>query len=176
MQHAKSLIRIVFGAIWAVDASFKWSPAFSREYLGLLQDASRGQPAWLRPWFSFWVHLVSGRVGAFALLTALLESYIAVALILGFARKVTYILASAFSLLIWSTAEGFGGPYTPGATDVGTGLIYALVFLSLLALNAQAGPSRLSVDWWIQQRWPWWQRVAEVRAADSSSSQASAGA
>jgi hypothetical protein len=44
---------------------------------------------------------------------------VAAALIFGFARKSTYIAAAVFSLLIWSTAEGFGGPYTAGSTDVG---------------------------------------------------------
>jgi hypothetical protein len=33
-----------------------------------------------------------------------------------------------FSLLIWSVAEGFGGPHTSGATDIGTSVIYVVVF------------------------------------------------
>jgi hypothetical protein len=31
-------------------------------------------------------------------------------------------------MLVWSTAEGFGGPYTSGASDIGTAVVYALVF------------------------------------------------
>jgi hypothetical protein len=49
-----------------------------------------------------------------------------VAVTAGFVRKVTYISAAAFSLMIWATAEGFGGPYTSGASDVGTATIYAV--------------------------------------------------
>ena len=60
---------------------------------------------------------------------------IAVALIMGFARKLTYLSAIAFSLLIWATAEGFGGPYTAGASDIGTAIIYAVVFAGLLAIS-----------------------------------------
>jgi nitrite reductase (NO-forming) len=88
---------------------------------------------------------------------------IAVALIAGFARKVTYLSAIAFSVLIWATAEGFGGPYTSGASDIGTAVIYAVVFAGLLALSAYAGPAHYSVDYYVEQKISWWWRVAEVR-------------
>lgn len=45
---------------------------------------------------------------------------IALAVIFGLARKVTYIGAIAFSILIWGTAEGFGGPYDAASADIGT--------------------------------------------------------
>jgi len=31
-------------------------------------------------------------------------------------------------VVIWAAAEGFGGPDTSGASDIGTAIIYALVF------------------------------------------------
>ena len=74
----------------------------------------------------------------FAYLIAVVETLIALALIAGFARKITYSAAIVFSLLIWATAEGFGGPYTSGASDVGTAIIYAVVFAALLALSYYA--------------------------------------
>ena len=159
----KSGVRMIFGGIWLVDAYLKWQPAFRAEYLDLLVSAAKDQPAWLSPWFQFWISLVSPRVPFFYFGTALIETCIALALILGFARKLTYIFAIGFSLLIWSTAEGFGGPYTAGATDIGTGIIYALVFLTLLALNTQTGTSKYSVDFLIEKRFPWWRKVAEVK-------------
>jgi hypothetical protein len=94
---------------------------------------------------------------------AAVETLIATALIFGFARKSTYIAAAVFSLLIWSTAEGFGGPYTAGSTDVGASIIYVVVFLGLLALNAYTGTSQYSVDRWLERRISWWWRLAEVR-------------
>lgn len=163
----KSAARIVFGVIWAIDAGLKWSPAFRHDYLGLVSAAARGQPAWLQPWYHFWIALISPRVGLFAYATAVTESLIAIALILGFARKCAYILTAVFSLMIWSTAEGFGGPYTAGATDVGTGIIYAMAAVFLLALNASAGTSRYSLDAWIERRLPWWRAVAELGPARS---------
>lgn len=36
------------------------------------------------------------------------------------------------SLVIWSTAEGFGGPYQAGSTDIGAAIIYVLVFACLV--------------------------------------------
>ena len=56
----------------------------------------------------------------------LTQTLLAIALLLGFARKTTYALGALFSLLIWATAEGFGGPYTVGAANMGTALTYVL--------------------------------------------------
>lgn len=46
------------------------------------------------------------------------------------------------SLGIWAVAEGFGGPYNSGSTDIGAAVMYAVVALGLLALNYEGGPSR----------------------------------
>jgi len=59
--------------------------------------------------------------------------------------------------------EGFGGPYGPASTDIGTGIVYALVFLLLMELNATYGASRYSLDAVIERRWPRWARLAEFR-------------
>jgi uncharacterized membrane protein YphA (DoxX/SURF4 family) len=159
----KDALRISFGVVWAIDAALKWAPGFRSGYMDAISGAGAGQPGWLHPWFNFWTNLQSPPRSFWAYLVAVLETLIAVALILGFARKTTYISAIAFSLLIWATAEGFGGPYTSGAADIGTAIIYALVFAGLLGLSAYAGPARYSVDHWIEQRVSWWWWVAEVR-------------
>ena len=67
-----------------------------------------------------------------------------------------------FAFLIWSVAEGFGGPYSSSSTDMGAAVMYVVVFMGLLALNYEAGPSHFSVDHLIEQRGSWWYRVAEV--------------
>ncbi len=64
--------------------------------------------------------------------------------------------------------EGFGGPYGPSSTDIGTGIIYAFVFLLLMVINATFGPSRWSLDYAIERRWAAWTRIAEIRSAHSS--------
>jgi uncharacterized membrane protein YphA (DoxX/SURF4 family) len=102
-----------------------------------------------------------GRVLAYTVAAA--ETLIAVAVIIGFARKITYISAAAFSVLIWAVAEGFGGPYTSGASDIGTAIIYAVFFMGLLALMAYTGPARYSVDYYLEQKISWWWKIAEIR-------------
>jgi uncharacterized membrane protein YphA (DoxX/SURF4 family) len=159
----KDALRISFGIIWAIDAALKWLPGFRSSYMSVIMGEAGGQPGWLTPWFRFWINLQHPNATFFAYLVAIVETLIALALIAGFARKCTYIAAAAFSMIIWATAEGFGGPYTSGASDIGTAVIYAVVFLGLLALSAYAGPARYSVDYYLERRYPWWWHIAEVR-------------
>jgi len=155
-----ALLRISFGLLWAVDAWLKWQPAFSVGYLGYLRDAAARQPAALKPWFDLWLRLVGLDQALFAFLTALAETMIAAGLLLGLARRFDYAAGFLLSLLIWTTAEGFGGPYTAGSTDVGAAIIYAFVFAGLYGLDELAGTARLALDPLIERRWPAWRLVA----------------
>lgn len=92
---AIALLRIVFGVIWAVDASLKWQPAFQANFSQIVSGVALGQPGFLSWGFSVWQLIVSGRVPIFAGLTATTETYLAFALITGFARKLTYSLGIA---------------------------------------------------------------------------------
>ena len=159
----KDALRVSFGIIWLIDATLKWLPGFKDSYMSTIMATRDGQPFWLRWWFDFWIRFQHPNAMPMAWLVAVLETLIALALIAGFARKITYISAIVFSLLIWATAEGFGGPYTSGASDIGTAIIYAIVFAALLALSYYAGPSRYSADYYLEQKISWWWRVAEMR-------------
>jgi nitrite reductase (NO-forming) len=159
---AGAAVRVAFGMVWLADAALKWPPTYRTNFLDQLRTGARGQPRWLHPWFHLVVRLVSPRIGLFAYGTAVLETLLALALIAGFARKFTYIGGAVYSLLVWATAEGFGGPYSGSSTDIGAAIIYTVVFLALLVMNARSGNSRYSVDRLIERRWPWWERVAEV--------------
>ena len=159
----KDALRVSFGIIWLIDAVLKWLPGFRAGYMGAIMGEAQGQPGWLRPRFDIWINFQHPRVTFFAYLVAVTETLIALALIAGFARKLTYGAAIVFSLLIWATAEGFGGPYTSGAADIGTAIIYAVVFAALLALSYYAGTSRYSADYYIEKKVSWWWKVAEVR-------------
>ena len=132
--------------IWLIDAILKWLPGFKDSYMSTIMGIAKGQPGWLRRWFDFWIRLQHPAATFFCALVATAETLIALALILGVARKLTYVGSIAFSLLIWATAEVFGGPYTSGASDIGTAIIYAVVFAGLLALSYYAGPARYSLD------------------------------
>jgi nitrite reductase (NO-forming) len=161
-QWPKTTVRIVFGLVWLIDAILKWQPGFRDGYTDALHGGADGQPSWLSPWFNFWINLQEPRATFFAYLVAVVETLIAIAVIVGFARKLTYLSAIVFSLLIWSTAEGFGGPYTAGASDIGTAIIYALVFGALLCFSYYEGTPRVSVDYYLERRISWWHRIAEV--------------
>ncbi len=159
----KSTMRIVFGVVWAIDGLFKFQPGMADSLSGMISDAANGQPAWLQPWFTFWSQTVASNPAFFTLSIGALELALAFALVFGFMRKIAYTGGFFLSLVIWSVPEGFGGPYGPGSTDIGTGMIYAFGVLFLLILNATYGPSRWSLDALIERRWPAWRRVAEFR-------------
>ncbi len=168
----KSTMRIVFGIVWGIDGLLKFQPGVSDSLSQMISDAGTGQPAWLQPWFSFWSQTVAGNPAFFSASIGLLEVALAFALIAGFLRKIAYTGGFFLSLVIWSVPEGFGGPYGPGSTDIGTGIIYAFGFLFLLILNAAFGPSRWSLDALIERRWPGWRRLAEIRSEPSPASSA----
>jgi len=93
-------------------------------------------------------------------MTASTETYLALAVLTGFARKITYSVGLLYGLFVWSVAKGFGGRYIPGtSTDVGAAIVYSLLFGTLLVVDA----GRLSVDAWIDKRRPARRRVAELR-------------
>ena len=62
--------------------------------------------------------------------------------------------------------EGFGGPYSSGSTDVGTGIVYAVLFLTLLTFAPPARRERMSADHSLVSRWSWWRVLAEPHAVD----------
>ena len=170
--HLKSVMRIVFGIVWGIDGLFKFQPGFPDSIAGQISDAASGQPAWLQPWFSFWSQAVAANPAFFAYSIGFLEVALAVALILGLLRKVAYTGGFFLSLVIWSVPEGFGGAYGPASTDIGTGIIYAFVFVFLMILAATYGPSRWSLDQSIEKRWPAWRRIAEFRGEPAASARA----
>jgi uncharacterized membrane protein YphA (DoxX/SURF4 family) len=160
--RAKDALRITFGVIWLIDGFFKWRPGFHKEFVDMVNSSGQGQPSWLH-WFYRLTHdVITPHPHVWAYGVATLETLVGFALIFGFARKITYIVAAITGLAIWAVAEGFGGPYNSGSTDIGAAVMYTVVALALLAFNYEAGPSRYSVDYYLEQRIPWWHRVAEV--------------
>jgi nitrite reductase (NO-forming) len=158
---AKAAVRAAFGLIWAIDAFLTWRPEFAAHYVGYLQNAAQGQPQWLLPWFNAWIAVVTPAAGVFIWLTRILETLIAIGLLFGLARKWVYIIGGLFSLLLWATAEGFGGPYTTGASNLGPALVYVLLFAALLLFERLIGRNPYSVDYYLERRFPGWTRVAE---------------
>lgn len=163
-RHFGTVVRVLFGFMWLADAYFKWQPSFLNHMLDVMHDGTMGQPPWLMPWFRLNRALMATQPLLWAVGIAVLETAIALALIFGVARKVTYVGGAVWSMLIWATAEGFGRT-RPGeiATDIGTAIIYAVVFLALLAADQCRATRPYSLDALIERRFSWWTRLAEVR-------------
>jgi nitrite reductase (NO-forming) len=148
---------------WLADGILKFTSGFVNSFLASVQDSQANAPAWLSGWFSFWAAQAASSSTVIVYTVGVLEVALGLALILGFMRKIAYAGGVALSLLIWAVPEGFGGPYQSGSggTDIGTGMIYAISFLGLILINATYGPSRYSLDYFIERRFPSWARLAE---------------
>ena len=161
VNSLKSFIRIFLGIVWLIDGYLKFSPGLVDSFPDLVRSAGDGQPTWLQPWFNFWSSVTPGNAALFVYTTGVLEVALGAALVLGFMRKIAYLGGIIFSLFIWAIPEGFGGPYGPGSTDIGTGIIYSFVFLSLVIINTISGPSKYSLDFLLERKYPFWKRLAE---------------
>jgi uncharacterized membrane protein YphA (DoxX/SURF4 family) len=131
-----ALLRIVFGLVWAVDAWFKWQPDFLQKFSDYLTGALDGQPPAVAAWINFWINIVKVDPHVFAHVVAIGETAVALGLIFGIFSNLTNIGGFLLSTVIWTTAEGFGGPYVAGSADIGAPIIYALVFVGLFLANA----------------------------------------
>jgi uncharacterized membrane protein YphA (DoxX/SURF4 family) len=157
---AAAAVRIIFGVIWAIDAWLKWQPGFRATFLPNMIATAGAAPHWLKWWFDFVLALERPAPAVFVYVGRTVETLLAIALILGVGRRVVYAGGALYSLLIWCTADGFGAPYGQGATDIGPGIIYAMVFLTLLVMLEHGHSSHLALDGTIVRRVPWWSRIA----------------
>jgi uncharacterized membrane protein YphA (DoxX/SURF4 family) len=169
--HARSygwgatILRLVFGVVWTINAVLKWLPGYRSAYLSQLKAVAQGQPNFLHGWFHFWITLQSGAPSFWSDLTGVTETALALVLLLGVARRPGYLIGAGYMLLVWAVGEGFGGPYVSGSTDLGTGIVYTLLFLTLFVVSPTARDERLSVDRLIVQRHPGWGRFADLSFA-----------
>lgn len=162
VSPATWLVPIGFGFIWAIDASLKWTPQFQHNVVGTIQSGAVNQPAWLAPWYHFWITAFRPYAPSLGLVIAVIETMIAVALIVGFARKPIYVFGAFWSFGIWAIPEGFGNIGRAAYTDIGPSIIYVTAFAALWAIDSCAGPRRLSLDALIERHFPAWASIAEV--------------
>jgi uncharacterized membrane protein YphA (DoxX/SURF4 family) len=166
VRHAhplKAAFRFLLGVAWLTDGILKFTSGFVNSFLASVQTSQANAPGWLSGWFSFWATQASSNSTVIVYTVGVLEIALGLALVLGFMRKIAYSGGVLLALLIWAVPEGFGGPYQTGSggTDIGTGIIYAIAFLGLILINATYGPSRYSLDYYIERRFPGWSKIAE---------------
>lgn len=144
--HGAAVVRIVFGLVWAIDASFKWLPGFVHgQTLGdeLGAGATVHTPV-IHQWIQLWHGAATSAPGAFAVGTGVVETLIALGMIFGVFSNLVFLGSAVFSFGIWSAAEAFHLPWTkPGITDLGPSVAY--IFASLALYFACAG-STWSLD------------------------------
>jgi nitrite reductase (NO-forming) len=129
-------LRLIFGLFWAADAYLKWSLIWQGvDYRDLFSSAAVGQPSIASSWIKFWAS-IAGSTPGFAYVIAIVETLIAIFIIVGLFTKLTSLAGIVFSFLIWSTAEAFGGVFTQGATDIGTAPLYMAMFAGLIVVRA----------------------------------------
>ena len=140
--------RLLFGLLWAFDAVLKWQPYLLTHFLGQLTPAAQGQPAWIAAYIGFVAGIVR-TVGPtlVAVVVAMLETAIALSLLSGRWLRVSVPFGFVYSLAVWTTAEGWGGPYSSAGTGVrgnvvGNVLIYAVIFLFFMVPLRQAASDR----------------------------------
>jgi len=131
--------QLLFGLLWAFEAYWKWQPYFLTHFTSYLLPAAAGQPAWI----AGYIHDIIGFVKAvgpemIGVITAVVETLIAVTLLTGRGLRYGLALGGVWSLAIWTTAEGWGGPYGPGFSSTamsgdifGNAINYAYVFALL---------------------------------------------
>ena len=161
----KTFARMLLGFALAIDGYLKFSSGYNNgTFLSNIQTSQASDPSWLSPWFSFWATQAANNSSVIVYTVGTFELLLGLALIFGFMRKIAYVGGIILTLLIWAIPEGFGGPYTvsgSAATDVGTGIIYAIAIVGLVAISATYGSSRYSLDYYIERRVPSWARLSE---------------
>jgi nitrite reductase (NO-forming) len=161
-----TLLRVAFGLVWLLNGLMKVFWLGPDDIIDMVQQASQGQPAWLQPWFSFWTSIISSNAAFTLNGIRVWELILAFTLLIGFMRKLSYLSGICLSLIIWTVAEGFGGPYGPGSTDVGAAILYPFVFLALLVLETIAGSNRYTLDKLVERHIRGWSKIASVSYLD----------
>jgi thiosulfate dehydrogenase [quinone] large subunit len=146
-----AVVRILFGVLWACDASFKWQPGFIHgqtlhDELGKVADVNT--PA-IHQWLALANMVGMANPPVTAVVIAIIETLAALALILGVLSNAAFIGSAILAFGIWSGAEAFHLPFHSGMTDLGPSVGY--IFASLALFFAAAG-STWSVDSWLRPR------------------------
>jgi nitrite reductase (NO-forming) len=159
---------VLLGIALAVDGYLKFASGYNTgSPPGIvydIQNAQAANPSWLSGWFSFWATQASNNPTGLVYAVGTFELLIGLALIFGFIRKFAYVGGIILTLMIWSIPEGFGKIFPISGsqtTDVGTGLIYAIALVGLIAISAAVGPNPYTLDYYIERRFPSWARIAE---------------
>ncbi|MDE1834237.1 MAG: hypothetical protein KGH64_02775, partial [Candidatus Micrarchaeota archaeon] len=157
---------ILFGCAWLADALVKINSNFYTQVTSIINAGASGEPTFMHLWVGFWAGLSAINPALFASIVIILEMILGIFLITGFMRKQIYRIGFVYSLLLWSVPEGLGGPYNNPAivpTDIGTGIIYAFVFVFVAIINSIYGSNKYTIDNFLERHVAGWERIAEIK-------------
>ena len=130
-----ALARVAFGLLWAYDAVLKFQPYFLGHYLDYLATAQKdvGAGSLRGAYDGMWIAL-STALGprTVAVVVGLTEAAVAAALVSGRGLRVFGPIGIGLALVVWTTAEEMGGPFSLGVATMmpmallGTAILYAL--------------------------------------------------
>ena len=146
-----AVVRILFGVLWACDASFKWQPGFihGQTLHAELGKVSQVNTPVIHQWLALTNMVGMANPPVFAMVIAIVETLTALALIFGVLSNAAFVGSAILSFSIWSGVEAFHLPFHSGMTDLGPSAGY--LFASLALFFAAAG-STWSVDHWLRPR------------------------
>ncbi len=137
-DFAFAVMRIIFGAIWAVNTALEANAPYVNHFLASIVQRVAGQPDVVRAYLHIVIHgieLLGPRHVAMA--TVVVDGLLAISLLTGVGLRPWARFGVIYSLFLWSTVGGFGGPYVAGATDPGTAIVYALTFFTILSVPSE---------------------------------------
>lgn len=137
-ELAFAVMRIVFGLIWAANTILEANRPYVNKFLESIAKRVHGQPHAIRVYLHGVIHVIHTlNPHHVAMATVILDGLLALSLLTGIALRPLARLGILYTLFLWTTVGGFGGPYTAGATDPGTAIVYALTFMAVLAVPSE---------------------------------------
>jgi uncharacterized membrane protein YphA (DoxX/SURF4 family) len=115
-----AVVRILFGVLWACDASFKWQPGFihGQTLPDELGKVSQVDTPVIHQWLALTNMVGMADPSVFAVVIAIIETLAALALIFGVLSNAAFVGSAILSFGIWSGAEAFHLPFHSGMTDL----------------------------------------------------------
>ncbi len=157
-------LRMAMGLLWTILAVEVWSPGFVSHLHRYHETVFRSQPGLLMPWFGIWAGILSIAPDLFVNITRFFVTLIAIFLLIGFARKITYIVGIIFCIPLWALMEGFSPQHALGSFVLSAALIYILLLSALILVEKLDVPLTCNIDSHIERKWPSWRRISRLSA------------
>src|SRR6476659_2665750 len=124
--HGAAVVRILFGALWACDASFKWQPGFihGQTLHDELGKVSKVNTPVIHQWLALTHIFGMASPPVTAVVIAIVETLAALALMFGVLSNAAFVGSAILSFGISSGVEAFNLPLRPGMTDLGPSVGY----------------------------------------------------